>query len=160
MRLTSFTEYSLRTLLYLAMHRDQLVTIQDIADTHSISKNHLMKVVYQLGVHGYVETVRGRHGGLRLKQEPGEINLGKVVRETETDFHMAECFAAGNTSCPLSSACRLKNALGMAASAFLATLDQQTLATLLPEPAPPAGQAPLHFHPLERKAAPAGFTTG
>jgi Rrf2 family protein len=92
MRLTSFTDYSLRTLLYLAANRDRLVTIQDIADLHVISKNHLMKVVYQLGLAGLVETVRGRNGGLRLGKEPKDINIGALVRATETDFFMAECF--------------------------------------------------------------------
>jgi Rrf2 family nitric oxide-sensitive transcriptional repressor len=145
MRLTTFTDYSLRTLMYLAMNRDRLVTIQDIADTHNISKNHLMKVVYQLGITGYVDTLRGRNGGLRLKLEPSEINLGAVVRATETDFNMADCFSPSSNTCPLAANCKLKNALGAATSAFLASLDTQTLAMLLPEP---QGQvtAPVNFY--------------
>ena len=134
MRLTTFTDYSLRTLLHLAMHRDRLVTIQDIADTHNISKNHLMKVVHQLGVAGYIDTVRGRNGGMRLKVEPSEINLGAVVRATETDFDMAECFSAGSNTCPLAASCRLKHALATATFAYLASLDTQNLAMLLPQP--------------------------
>ncbi|TFW21440.1 RrF2 family transcriptional regulator [Duganella callida] len=151
MRLTTFTDYSLRTLLHLGMHRDRLVTIQDIAEAHGISRNHLMKVVYQLGVAGYIDTVRGRNGGLRLKMEPSEINLGAVVRATETDFHIAECFGGGHSTCPLLADCRLKNALGAAAAAFLATLDMQTLATLLPAK-PSASTAPL---PLKFQRLPA-----
>ena len=132
MRLTSFTDYSLRTLLYLSANRDRLVTIQDIADLHVISKNHLMKVVYQLGQSGLVETVRGRNGGLRLGKEPKDINIGALVRATETDFFMAECFDSASDTCPLTPNCKLKHALSEATKAFLAVLDQQTLADMLP----------------------------
>jgi Rrf2 family nitric oxide-sensitive transcriptional repressor len=99
MRLTAYTDYSLRTLIFLAMNREQLVTIQQIADAHGIAKNHLTKVVHRLGTLGYVETVRGRNGGLRLGREPADINLGEVVRHTETDFHMAPCFAEESVGC-------------------------------------------------------------
>jgi Rrf2 family nitric oxide-sensitive transcriptional repressor len=132
MRLTSFTDYSLRTLLYLAANRDRLVTIQDIADLHVISKNHLMKVVYQLGLAGLVETVRGRNGGLRLGKEPKDINIGALVRSTETDFFMAECFDRATDTCPLTPNCKLKHTLNDATQAFLNVLDQQTLADMLP----------------------------
>jgi len=132
MRLTSFTDYSLRTLLYLCANRDRLVTIQDIADMHNISKNHLMKVVYQLGQSGLIETVRGRNGGLRLGREPKDINIGAVVRETESDFFMAECFDKEHDTCPLTPECKLKGALGGATQAFLAELDKVTLADILP----------------------------
>ena len=132
MRLTSFTDYSLRTLLYLAANRDRLVTIQDIADLHVISKNHLMKVVYQLGLSGLVETVRGRNGGLRLGKEPKDINIGALVRSTETDFFMAECFDRATDTCPLTPNCKLKHTLNDATQAFLNVLDQQTLADMLP----------------------------
>jgi len=136
MRLTSFTDYSLRTLLYLAANRDRLVTIQDIADLHVISKNHLMKVVYQLGLSGLVETVRGRNGGLRLAREPKEINIGALVRSTETDFFMAECFDRASDTCPLTPNCKLKHTLNDATKAFLAVLDQQTLEDMLPATGP------------------------
>jgi Rrf2 family nitric oxide-sensitive transcriptional repressor len=132
MRLTSYTDYALRTLIYLGLHRDKLVTIQDIADLHGISKNHLMKVVHQLGVTGMVDTVRGRNGGLRLKREPADINLGVVVRNTETDFYMAECFDAANVGCAYSSSCALKGVLHAATAAYLAVLDRVSLADLLP----------------------------
>ena len=132
MRLTQFTDYSLRTLLFLSANRDRLVTIQDIADLHGISKNHLMKVVYQLGQTGLVETVRGRNGGLRLGKEPQDINIGQLVRTTETDFFMAECFDRDSDTCPLTRDCKLKHTLNNATQAFLAVLDQQTLADMLP----------------------------
>lgn len=132
MRLTQFTDYSLRTLLFLSANRDRLVTIQDIADLHAISKNHLMKVVYQLGQTGLVETVRGRNGGLRLAKEPADINIGQLVRTTETDFFMAECFDRASDTCPITNDCKLKHTLNAATKAFLAVLDQQTLADMLP----------------------------
>jgi len=131
MRLTSYTDYTLRTLIYLGTNRDRLVTIQDIADNHLISKNHLMKVVYQLGTVDLVETVRGRNGGLRLKKDPSEINIGEVVRWTETDFFIAECFDRENNRCVLSPACRLQGVLVAATRAFLDVLDGVTLDQLL-----------------------------
>jgi Rrf2 family nitric oxide-sensitive transcriptional repressor len=145
MRLTSFTDYTLRTLMHLGANQDRLVTIQDIADFHGISKNHLMKVVYQLGLAGVVETVRGRNGGLRLKLAPSEINLGAVVRATETDFYMAECFDPTSNRCPLSHNCRLQHTLAAATAAYLAVLDGQTLESLLAPPSRPA-VSPVPFH--------------
>ncbi|ODU49410.1 MAG: BadM/Rrf2 family transcriptional regulator [Thiobacillus sp. SCN 63-374] len=130
MRLTVYTDYALRTLMYLASHRDRLVTISEIADVHGISKNHLMKVVYQLGLTGMVETVRGRNGGLRLNREPADINIGEVVRNTETDFNMAECFDPSGNQCLYSPACALKDVLQSATAAYLSKLDKVTLATL------------------------------
>lgn len=131
MRLTAYTDYTLRTLIFLAGQRDRLVTIQDIASQHGISKNHLMKVVYQLGLSGLVQTVRGRHGGLRLAREPGQISVGAVVRQTENDFFMAACFDAARDACPYVSCCGLKGLLGEATAAYLAVLDRATLADLL-----------------------------
>ena len=131
MRLTSYTDYALRSLIFLGLNRDRLVTIQDIADLHAISKNHLMKVVHQLGVSGMVETVRGRNGGLRLGREPADITIGEVVRRTETDFYMAECFNPGNVGCAYSASCALKGVLGAATVAYLKVLDGVTLADML-----------------------------
>jgi Rrf2 family nitric oxide-sensitive transcriptional repressor len=147
MRLTAYTDYSLRTLMHLGLHRERLVTIQDIADLHSISKNHLMKVVYQLGLGGYVDTVRGRNGGLRLKREPADINIGEVVRATESDFFMAECFDREHNTCPLTPDCRLKNVLAEATRAYLAVLDKMTLADVLPPPGSATGEAVIKFFP-------------
>lgn len=131
MRLTAYTDYALRTLIYLGLHGGRLVTIQDIAELHDISKNHLMKVVHQLGQSGLVKTVRGRNGGLKLASDPAAINVGAVVRSTETDFFMAECFKAGQAGCAYASACRLKGALCAATDAYLAVLDGVTLADLI-----------------------------
>lgn len=143
MRLTFFTDYTLRTLLYLGANRERLVTIQEIADLHAISKNHLMKVVQQLGVAGVIESVRGRSGGLRLRLKPEEINIGAMVRATEPDFYMAACFDPDGVPCNLSGNCRLKDTLHQATAAYLAVLDGQTLADMLPPPRPTA--FPLEF---------------
>ena len=131
MRLTAYTDYTLRTLMYLALNQDELVTIQGIADLHGISKNHLMKVVHQLGLSGLVETVRGRNGGLRLNKKPVDINIGDVVRSTETDFFMAECFDRKNNTCAYSSFCALKGVLSAATAAYLELLDGVTLDDLI-----------------------------
>lgn len=131
MRLTDYTDYSLRTLMYLGLNREHLVTIQEIADAYHISKSHLMKVVHQLGVAGLVETVRGRSGGLRLGMEPEDINLGDVVRRTEPDFTMVECFNQAHNNCILAPSCELQGVLRQATAAYLAVLNGVTLADLL-----------------------------
>lgn len=148
MRLTDYTDYSLRTLMYLGLNRDRLVTIQDIADVYGISKNHLMKVVHQLGLAGLVETTRGRNGGLRLKKEPEEINLGAVVRGTEPDFTMVECFDRAINSCILSPNCELHNVLRQATAAYLRVLDGVTLAHLLKNGNSLRKLTTMQFHPV------------
>jgi len=130
MRLTHFTDLSLRLLMFLAVKPNGLATIQEVAGRYGISRNHLMKVAQQLVKEGFVESVRGRGGGLRLKRLPSEIRVGDVVRATEDDFRMVECFEAGKTSCTLLPACRLKGVLGEALAAYLAVLDEHTLADL------------------------------
>lgn len=149
MRLTSYTDYSLRTLMFLARNREHLVTIQDIADTQGIAKNHLTKVVHHLGQLGLIDTLRGRHGGLRLKQEPQDIRIGDVVRQTEPDFQIAECFNLATQGCIYASSCVLKGVLAKAAQAFLAELDSVTLEDLMAQEAgmtPVPGQAmPMTF---------------
>jgi Rrf2 family nitric oxide-sensitive transcriptional repressor len=151
MRLTTYTDYALRTLMYLAVNRDRLVTIQDIASLHSISKNHLTKVVHHLGQVGIVATVRGRNGGLKLGLEPVDINIGAVVRQTETDFHMAECFHKENNRCVYASACVLEDVLGAATAAYLKVLDGVSLEDLVRKTSGRSGQFAvaqnLQFHP-------------
>lgn len=131
MRLTTYTDYALRTLMYLAANRDRLVTIQDIAVAHDIAKNHLTKVVHHLGILGLVGSLRGRNGGLKLGKEPGQINIGAVVRSTEPDFFMAECFNPEKSRCIMKAACILKDALHTATNAYLAVLDGVTLEDLM-----------------------------
>lgn len=132
MRLTMYTDFSLRILMYLgAKEQRELSTIQDISDAYHISKNHLMKVSHELGQAGYIEAVRGRGGGIRLAKRPELINIGEVVRRMEDDFHLVECFNPAGNSCPITPVCGLKGVLGRALSAYLQVLSEYTLADLL-----------------------------
>jgi Rrf2 family nitric oxide-sensitive transcriptional repressor len=130
MRLTSYTDYTLRTLMYLAVNAGRHATIADIAGTYRISETHLMKIVHHLGVIGDVETTRGRNGGLRLARAPEDINLGAVVRRTENDMELVACFEPA-APCAISEACVLRAVLNEALAAFLAVLDRYTLADLI-----------------------------
>lgn len=130
MRLTFYSDYSLRLLMYLAVKPERLVTIQEVADTYRISKNHLTKVAFDLGRAGYLDTVRGRGGGIRLAKKPADIGLGQVLRVTEKDSALVECFQPKTDRCAISAPCRLKGVLTRALGAFFAVLDQYTLADL------------------------------
>lgn len=130
MRLTAYTDYTLRTLTYLALDPERHATIAQIAGAYRISEAHLTKVAHQLGVAGEIETVRGRNGGLRLKKPAEKINLGAVVRRTEPDLALVPCFDAAS-ACVIGEACVLQHALRAALAAFLAVLDQTTLADLV-----------------------------
>lgn len=130
MRLTDYTDYSLRVLLYLAVRGEGLSTIQDISDAYGISKNHLMKVVQQLGELGWIETVRGRNGGLRLAEQTNALTVGEIVRATESDFALVGCFPdqrGERRGCVITAQCRLRGALEAARNAFLAELDRHTI---------------------------------
>ena len=131
MRLTVYTDYSLRVLMYVALHPERRPTIGEIAASYGISKNHVMKVVYQLGLAGYVETVRGQSGGMRLAKPPQDIILGEVVRRTEPDLALVPCFAAAEAACVITPACKLRHVLHEARAAFLAVLDDYSLADLV-----------------------------
>lgn len=133
MRLTIFTDYTLRVLIYLGAHREEerLATIRDIATAYGISQNHLTKVMHHLAKQGYVDTTRGRGGGLRLARAPEAINVGAVVRATEVDLAVVECFDEGNLKCPIAPVCALQGVLAHAVRAFFAVLDSQTLADLI-----------------------------
>ena len=131
MRLTVYTDYSLRVLMFLAVKGDRLSTVAEIAKAYRVSKNHLMKVAHQLGLAGYVETVRGKGGGLRLARPPQQIVLGEVVRRTEPDMALVPCFDPGDSSCAILSGCVLRGVLGEARDAFIGVLDRTTLADLV-----------------------------
>ncbi len=132
MRLTNYTDYSLRVLIYLASQEPaKLSNIKEIAEAYGISKNHLMKVTHELGKMGVIDTVRGRNGGIRLALPPEEINIGAIVRKTEDDFQIVECFNDEGGACILSPVCGLKHLLKNALSAYLDVLDQYTLADIV-----------------------------
>ena len=133
MRLTYLTDYSLRVLMYVSAVPQRLVTIQEIAQGYGISENHLMKVVHGLAQHGFIETVRGRGGGLRLARPASDITVGAVVRAVEDDFALVECFRTDNT-CRITPVCRLRGALQDALSAYFDVLDKRTLAELVAKP--------------------------
>jgi len=132
MQLTRFTDYSLRVLIAVALGDEKGTTISRIAAQFGISRNHLMKVVHRLSKAGYLETLRGRGGGLRLAVAPDSIGLGDIVRATEADFHLVPCFdEARSDSCPIVPACVLKRALERGMRGFLGVLDEYTLADLI-----------------------------
>lgn len=129
MKLTQFTDYAFRSLIFLSMKPDELSTVQEIADCYELSKNHLMKVIQKLGQAGYVETIRGKGGGIRLAMPADEINVGKVVRAMEGPLCVVECMGDQST-CKIDSACVLKGALMRAANAFLDVLDEYSLSDI------------------------------
>lgn len=129
-RLTVYTDFSLRLLMYLAVKSDGISTIGEVADAYRIPKNHLTKVAHQLGLAGYITTVRGKGGGVRLGRPADQILVGNVVRDTEPDMALVPCFEPVCASCPIVPACGLRGALHEARSAFLHVLDRYTLADL------------------------------
>src|SRR5471032_276045 len=141
MKLTTFTESALGTLVYLGRHHHRMVTIDEIFAQHAASRSLLTKVIQQLGIDGWIIATRGCKGGLRLAHEPHNIALGAVVRDNEPNFHMAECFHSESNACRISSDCLLKGVLGGATEAFLAVLDALTLADLLLDGQPRRGDS-------------------
>lgn len=134
MKLTTFSDYTLRVLMYLALNRERLATIPEIAAAYDISENHLMKVVHQLARSGVIESVRGKGGGIRLAREPGTIHLGQVVRASEGSAPIVECLSDDTGNCRIAPACRLTEILVRAFDALYATLDEYTLADLVSSP--------------------------
>ena len=130
MKLSHHTDYALRLLIYLAVHTDRPATIQEVAEAYDVSAHHLAKVAQEMVHSNWVESSRGRGGGLRLAQKPAAISLGAVIRRTETSFALVECLG-GESTCPIESACRLKGVLAEARDAFLAVIDRYTLADLV-----------------------------
>jgi Rrf2 family nitric oxide-sensitive transcriptional repressor len=135
MRLTMHTDYALRLLMLLALEPDELHTIDDVARRYRISRNHMMKVAQTLAQAGFVDSQRGRGGGLRLRGTPASINLGAVVRQTEDSLALVECFDRERSTCVVAPACGLRGVLGEALGAFFAVLDGYSLADLLGSPA-------------------------
>jgi len=131
MHLKRYTDFSLRVLIYLGLHRGRLVTIAEIADAFDISRNHLMKIAQRLTAAGFVRGVPGKNGGLALARNPETINLGQVIRQMEGNFDIVECFNADENGCRILPICNLKTLLGDALDRFLETLDQYSVQDLL-----------------------------
>ena len=131
MRLTDYTDYTLRVLMFCALHPERSVTIAELAESHAVSKNHLMKIVNDLARQGLLQTMRGRGGGLRLLKPACDIRIGDVVRHTETDFRMVECFDTSHNACTLIVHCQLQQVFRTALQSWLAELDKVTLADVV-----------------------------
>ncbi len=148
MQLTLYTDYTLRVLLYLSLQPQQTVTISEIADFYTISRNHLVKVVHNLATLSYIHTTRGKGGGLRLAVDPTQVSIGEIVRKVEPNFDIVECFNPHNKKCMIEPLCVLKSALWQAKREFLATLDRYTLADAIKREHP----QPLMFLKQHAKA--------
>jgi Rrf2 family nitric oxide-sensitive transcriptional repressor len=136
MRLTRYTDYGLRTLIALALPTEQLQTVTSISQSYGISRHHLLKVVARLAELGYVQTLRGKGGGVRLARAPSAIVVGDVVRDLEVELGVVECLEASGGGCVIAPACRLKGLLAEATQGFLGVLDQYTLADLCKQRVP------------------------
>lgn len=147
MRLSEFTDYTLRVLMLCAARPDAHLTVQGLSEALGLSKNHLMKIVHHLAKAGIIETARGRGGGLRLLADPARLRIGDVVRLSETDFRLVECFDTASNACSLTPGCRLKRVLKHALHDFYQALDAVTLAEMV-RPAPRI----LAFKPAARRA--------
>ncbi len=130
MKLTHYSNYALRSLQFAALRSPALCRVDEVAAAHGISRAHIVKVVYEMGQAGFLETVRGRGGGFRLARRPEEITVGEVLRVTEGPFELVECFNPETNSCPLIGVCRLSRAIGEAMAAFIAVLDGVTIADI------------------------------
>jgi Rrf2 family transcriptional regulator, nitric oxide-sensitive transcriptional repressor len=131
MQLTYYTDYSLRVLMYLAVHRGRLVNITEIAERYGVSRNHLVKVVHNLARGGFIKSYRGKGGGIELARDPAQINVGEVVRYTEGPPKPVECFDVERNRCVITKVCGLAEITLEACNNFFATFDRYTLADLL-----------------------------
>jgi len=145
MRLTDYTDYALRLLMHLGVHPGKIITVREIAAIHRISHNHLTKIAHQLGVLGILDTLRGRAGGIRLARPAEQIMLGAVIRMTEPDFQMVDCFSEADSTCVLAGRCKLNRLLAEATDAYLNLLDKVPLSALLTMP---GAALPANVHPL------------
>lgn len=153
MHLTTFTDYTLRVLIYLALEPDRLATIPEMASAYGISENHLMKVVHRLARGGTIESVRGKGGGVRLARPPAEIRLGEVIRASEGDSAIVECFSETANGCRIAPVCRLSKILGDAFAGLYQSLDAFTLADLCANGDAIRGQFPAGDGlPIHRRA--------
>lgn len=150
MQLTNFSDYALRVLMYADLAKNRLVTIDEIAEAYGISRAHLMKVVNGLTRAGYLEAVRGRSGGLRLARPADSIVLGEVLRATEPNLNLVECFSSGN-QCVIAGGCRLRVVLNRALDAFVKVLDDCTLAEISLKPRAFGVDLPSQHRPMDAK---------
>jgi Rrf2 family nitric oxide-sensitive transcriptional repressor len=129
-RLTQYSNFTLRTLQFLALRAPEIATVDEVARAHKISKAHLVKVAYELSQRGYVETLRGRNGGMRLARKADDITVGEIIRWTEAPLELVECFNPETNTCPLQGHCHLSRGIQRALRAFLSVLDDLTIADI------------------------------
>jgi len=130
LRLTQYSNFALRTLQLVALRSPAIVSVDDVSRAHGISKSHLVKVAYDLSQRGYIETIRGRKGGMRLARPADTITVGEIVRWTEAPLELVECFNPETNTCPLEGVCHLSRGLQRALRAFLSVLDDLTIADI------------------------------
>lgn len=149
MQLTTFTDYGLRALMYLAAEPDRLCSVRELAEHYGISRNHLVKVVHKLSQLGYIASTKGKGGGIRLARNPAELNLGDMIRSLEPNMDIVECFDKDTNTCKVTNSCHLKHFLFDAKQVFIESLNQHTLADAVPnkslflEPLRPNSVLPL-----------------
>ena len=131
MQLTSYTDYSLRALLYIGRFPDRLVTVSEITEHYGVSRNHMVKVIHNLATHGFIQTIRGKSGGIRMAKKPEEILISDVVTLTEPHMNIQECFVRETNTCPLIDSCKLMAVLYKARRGFMKVLEENTLADML-----------------------------
>lgn len=156
MKLTDYTDYTLRVLMYCAGNTDRLVTIQEISDAYEINKNNLRKIVHALALDGVIDTTRGRGGGFRLARPADQIMIGPIVRRAETDFTLVECFDPEKNECCLTPRCTLKGVLKRALDAYFAELDSVALSDVVRSKKPAVATVKVIRRDTGRKAAPRG----
>jgi Rrf2 family nitric oxide-sensitive transcriptional repressor len=128
MKLTNFTDYGLRSLMYLAAHQDKLSTVKEISEYYGLSRNHLVKVIYRLSQLGWIESKKGKGGGIRLTNNAQELRLGDIVKRLESNIHLVECFNHDKNKCKITSTCQLRHYLYEAYHSFISILNKYTLA--------------------------------
>ncbi len=132
MQLTSFTDYGLRTLMFLAAHPDRMSSVKEIAEHFDISRNHLVKVVHRLSQLTYIETVKGKGGGIKIAKDTTKLRLGDLISELEPNMNMVECFDPKTNTCRITQSCQLKHYLFEATTSYIDVLNQYTLADAIP----------------------------
>lgn len=152
MRLTQYSNFTLRTLQFLALHEPGIVTVDQVARAHGISRAHLVKVAYDLSQRGYVETQRGRNGGMRLARSAERITVGEILRWTEAPLELVECFNPQTNTCPLQGHCHLSRGIQLALRAFFVVLDDLTIADIIVNRSTLLGLLDARHDPQEPKS--------
>lgn len=131
MQLTLFTDYALRSLMFIASHPDRLTSVREISEHYNISRNHLVKVIHKLAILEYITTTKGKGGGLAMARDPDTLRLGDLIQQLEPNMDLVECFDRKTNTCRIINSCRLKHCLMDANAAFIQSLNKHTLADII-----------------------------